>query len=60
MHRKATEAGRCEPSVTTKFGSDGATSAHQLKATMQTGKYFKAGTNDIYPGLFVISPDLAS
>ena len=54
MHRKATEAGRCEPSVTTKFGSDGATSAHQLKAKMQTGKDFKAGTNDIYSGLFVI------
>ena len=54
MHRKATEAGRCEPSVTVKFGSDGATSAHQLKATMQTGKDFKAGTNDIYSGLFVI------
>ena len=54
MHRKAIEAGHCEPSVTVKYGSDGATSAHQLKATMQTGEDFKAGTNDIYSGLFVI------
>ena len=58
MPREATEAGQCEPSVTTNFDSDDTTFENLVKATMRTGKDFEPSGDDIYYGWFVTSPEI--
>ena len=58
MPREATEAGQCEPSVTTNFDSDDTTFENLVKATMRTGKDFEPSADDLYYGWFVTSPEI--